>query len=775
MDRRVIHRDRQELQSADLNNMMLFPQAALDRLVSDGFGAGLFFTGFSPQETGTWEITLGEGRFYSAGAVHRRVTSTVIDLFSQRPVSQKKVALITAWGQAVETDVQPRDFLIDAEAGTTEPQSVPMEALRSAEIGTLYGTEATTPVDPTIPNNNVLIARVVLTTSGIESIGYETSNILPQALRNQTAIDDMALWRALIEDALATFRSDMATMAAAIALKANRAVTDDHESRIQQLEAKDQQFQADIDNLRTEVSATSLFLLHDVELFSTPTKSDTDHLDYNARLSGGLRFPFAAEDTPLGGLALLNASDPKVTVVDNIVRPKANEATVLDIKGSRQGSAALNSYSSTTSRSVAHTGTRSVQVAGLADVVIQTFPKNAYPPVLAVAGQPYSATNVNPSARGPDFVEVRYDGYEPATTRSETYTYYTTETDTVDHTAHGRAQTFMMARGGWVNEVQLSFASLDSNHGMTIILCETDEAGAPKMSRTLSRTTVTFTQLNVTPVNGLTPITVPPIYLSAGQRFAVVLLSEGAHALNLASGTRGISQGQHFALTAADTWSAPGDQASYDVEMKLAFDNYDDTSVTVDLQPLQLAGGLTNVKFESEMMTPAGCSLRFEVQYNGAWYAIHAGQSLAEFDWSQNSAILPLRVTFMGTRDVMPALGIGSRSAITVGRMGSGMVHISELIDVGAGNQASKIRIKTRLENFDEALHDCTIALVVGGSDVAAVSTTDEVLDSDSIIRTAVFDLGVTPTQTFAAKITGTAVSSSDTFMVSERYAYAAV
>ena len=47
MERTVIYRDRQELQSADLNNMQDFGRASMDHIVRDALEAGKAYSGFS--------------------------------------------------------------------------------------------------------------------------------------------------------------------------------------------------------------------------------------------------------------------------------------------------------------------------------------------------------------------------------------------------------------------------------------------------------------------------------------------------------------------------------------------------------------------------------------------------------------------------------------------------------------------------------------------------------------------------------------------------------
>jgi hypothetical protein len=145
LERTVIYRDRQELQSADLNNSQEFARASLDHIVKDAIEAGKAYSGFSASKTSATEVTLSPGRLYAGGAVFARNEDIIVDMFNVLPlVTRKRVAIVT-FGQEVETDIQPRDFLIDAQTGTTEPQSVAMENLRRAELSTVAGIEGPIP------------------------------------------------------------------------------------------------------------------------------------------------------------------------------------------------------------------------------------------------------------------------------------------------------------------------------------------------------------------------------------------------------------------------------------------------------------------------------------------------------------------------------------------------------------------------------------------------------------------------------------------------------
>ena len=183
MERNVIYRDRQELQSADLNNMQDFARTSMDHIVRDAVESGKAYSGFSATKTAATEITLSAGRLYAGGAVYARGEDIIVDLFNVLPLVTRKRVAIVSFGQEVETDIQPRDFLIDAQTGTTEPQSVAMESLRRAEISTVAGTEGPDPSYPATDANVTVIAYVLLDTTGVVAIEQWQATQLPN-LRN---------------------------------------------------------------------------------------------------------------------------------------------------------------------------------------------------------------------------------------------------------------------------------------------------------------------------------------------------------------------------------------------------------------------------------------------------------------------------------------------------------------------------------------------------------------------------------------------------------------
>ena len=317
MERNVIYRDRQELQSADLNNMQDFARTSMDHIVRDAVESGKAYSGFSATKTAATEITLSAGRLYAGGAVYARGEDIIVDLFNVLPLVTRKRVAIVSFGQEVETDIQPRDFLIDAQTGTTEPQSVAMESLRRAEISTVAGTEGPDPSYPATDANVTVIAYVLLDTTGVVAIEQWQATQLPN-LRN-VANRTIALerWRGQISGQVDTLRTDLSALADRLAGYATKAEI---------VELTEQ-----LDELRTEVYAPGAYIYYGTNHFLTADGSNVDHPDFDAVVEEGIRFPRAGSET--SELALLNPNNVYIANISGFVLPKYAHGIRLDLTG----------------------------------------------------------------------------------------------------------------------------------------------------------------------------------------------------------------------------------------------------------------------------------------------------------------------------------------------------------------------------------------------------------------------------------------------------------
>jgi len=216
MEQSVIFRDRQELQADDLSNIGAFAKQSLDHIVADGIQDGKGWVDFQVLKSSTAEVTVKPGRLYNGGAVYISTSDVVFDLLSELPAINRKWVAIVAWGQEVETDTQPRDFLIDATTGATQAQAVTMQSLRKAVINTVVGVTAAQPAKPSIDSSNTVIAWLLLSPGDVESITLVEANTLPNLAVEQDRIDDLQDWRDTVGPRVDSLASDIARLRAEI-------------------------------------------------------------------------------------------------------------------------------------------------------------------------------------------------------------------------------------------------------------------------------------------------------------------------------------------------------------------------------------------------------------------------------------------------------------------------------------------------------------------------------------------------------------------------------
>ena len=759
MESTVIYRDRQELQSADLNNSQDFARAAIDHLVKDAVEAGKAYSGFSASKTAATEVTLSSGRLYAGGAVYARNEDVVVDLFNLLPlVTSKRVAIVT-YGQEVETDIQPRDFLIDAQTGTTEPQSVAMESLRRAEISTVAGTEGPDPTYPTTDANVTVIAYVLLDTTGVVAIEQWAATQLPnlRTIANRTTA--LENWRGQISGQVDTLRTDLSALA----------------DRFQTVALRNEvvDLTGQLDELRKKVFEPGAYVYYGTDHFLTDEGSNTLHASYDAVIEEGIRFPAAGSQT--SELALLNPSNVYVTNTTGFVLPKYAHGLRLDLTGySGETRMAQYTYETTDIRLLTRTRTRrrygsSKRVCtnsswwrqGIYDSVTGTFRRAGETWEVAAEDRPLATIN----HRFLRVTQFWIDTYQEP--------YWATVASTANISGQQVAQTFLNSQDGWLSQIGLYFSRKAATGDVNLLVCET-QFGMPDLTRVLSRTTVPVADIQVGSTSGgaglpslvETKVAITPTYLVAGRRYAVVAVTTGDHYVAMSNTDNGVVQGTFFVSTDGAFFAG---NLVEDMKMRLYYAKFERTRLSIELTALQLAGGILDIDILNEGITPPACRTDFEVQINGAWVPIDAPPNGP--DLTGLPAILPMRVTLTGTTDLMPGVGL-TGSQVVVNRPKTAFTWVGDHRTLGSAT--SSIKIVTDLQGFTEANHDCTISLLTGAalSGTEAADVVEDVTLADGTIRrTSIFN--VTAVTDYAVKIVGSTVSAADLFLVGELIEYA--
>ena len=718
MERQVIFRDRQELQSADLNNIGSYAGTAQQHLVQDAVSASLHFTGGVVSAKSATEVDVAALRFYNNGLVYVSEQTETLNLFQYLPLVTKKCVAVVIWGEQTDTEVEPRDFLTDLTTGATQPQAVAMTRLNKANINLLPGAEAADPQPPVIQTATLAIALVYLAPTGIERIELQDRARLPNLGNHETRVFDLEVWRGQAEPRISSIASDLAALGAK---------TDGLVSRQTVVELA-----SDLARAKAKLNLPTAYASYEADYFGDDAKSDTNGIGYEAQLQNGLLFPLAAQAQ--SGLYLLNPYDPAVTrQVDDLVLPAYSSVPRIQTKG-YSGDLSISQYQVQTQELRAYTYTVWDYHYGWNYNYYwgwyNSWYWNYYPYYYGWNG---------------------YYGYY----YSHQETAYKLETVTTNYNGAIIGQSFLSSNAMWLTQVGLQFTQIGGNGDVVIAVCETD-GGKPDLGKTLTRVTLSRDDIKKYPTE--TTVPVPPAFLDAGKRYAIVLITQGDHRVATVSGND-FTQGTLFFGTDGDYFT--GDLTK-DLMFTLYAAKFTQPRAEVMLQSVSLAGGLSDLAISAAQVVPKGCELSYEIQIGGKWYKLGD----PEMRLAVQPDIVPLRMVLLGTVDVAPAVRL-SPNAFTASRPAANLVHWSKPRTLAAASTA--ITVQVVVAQWDNANHTLECSIKSGATTYTPVTTVvkDEPDgQAKRITYTFAPDPGI---DTYQVKLVGARAPMSQPFVIVER------
>lgn len=760
MEQRVIISEHQQATTGDANRFGQFPRESFDHLIED-IGPGFRYTGFASTITATTKVTVGSGRLYSAaGPVYFNADAggTQLDFISVLPVVGKRICAIVASGQEIETQTEPRTFVIDAQTRETEARVTSTVSLRHASIQTVNGIEGPDPQRPLVPSNYLTFAWVTLNTEGVESIVMEEANRAKSIEDLEAAVGILDAWRILFGQRLEALATMIANLAA----------------RLGGLAPMDVLLRAivDITRLKEEAGLPDTYSAWGSDYFLDEEESDTGNVDYLARIEEGIRFPHAAER--VAALALNNPIDSTVILTDSTfmlpsyyeVRRLANIATA-------------QVYAKRLPYFYSHRGTWYIDFDGDVQVkwhravayrtiFVETAPKEVsisqfayhtvsyrrrYPVRWRVRwGWPYywssrinywwdrrhdpvwwafrrisgdSAFIILP---GPPFSPLPPPGRWTFAYKWHRRRWWWWDRCVDYHywhrviTTHGlngsmMAQTFLNDADGWLTGANIFFTRKGSTGDVTVLLCETNDAGQPNIDAVLAVSLPIGPQyINLWPHS--TRVVFPPTLLQQGQRYALAFVTAGNHYLATTEKNQ-LTSGTLFYSTDQAWFQGFGDM-SRDVAFELIFAEFENARAEVQLAPVELAGGIAAIDINVDSQVPEGTALTFEVQIGGNWVPIN---DLADDETDHPlvglPALLNLRAVFQGSQSLMPSLSVGNASQVYTWRPRSDFTHISELRTPPAAIDTVLVTVRAEAWRGD-AHHTLDVTVLTGKKVTAA-------------------------------------------------------
>jgi hypothetical protein len=741
MERQVLFRDRQELQAADLSNIESDVDESAQHLIEDAITRERQTVGLTVSRQSATELGIAAGRLWvgDQGKVYSLASPQTVSIFNQLPVTDERWLAVSCYGQEVDTDIQPRDFLIDLATGQTEPRAVAMERDREVVTVITAGQESPEPQKPAQPTGYTLLAYVLLTPAGVDTIINNSAVALPQLFDTDQRLQGVEAWRDKAAPAIATLSTDVAALAQATRDAASQARVNELAGDVARLK--------DISNLPATFSSYS------TDRYLSEDGSATTDVDYRARIDEGVRFPWDAQD--LHALQLFNPLETALINQNGLLLPPYTETPRLSVMSAVVGSIALSQYQyqtlTLTEGVMSRTETRygptrvvctnsSFWLTGQYDPIQQIFTRQGE--TFRVLNKPAPHTYVR-------LLQFWTD------TISDPYWYSVA----VDHAVSGSlvTETILIPYTGWLTSIGLLITARGADGVVNLALCETKD-GLPDLTSTVASTSLAAANLKLSPTE--TVFTFPrPVFLVAGKRYALAVITTGAHQAAAVDGNS-YTQGTLFYST--DGAYLQGDLTK-DLAFKLYYATFSSQFVQVQLQPLSLSGGIGDIVIQAGQIVPDTTTLQYEYQLNGVWSPIDGttGNLLLGLP-----SLLPFRLTMVGTADLMPGLEIQG-STIHVARPAQTYEHISTVRTLPQAS--TQIQVQVLLEGWDAARHTCLVRLRNGATVYTAASVADTVVDAGSIRRTATFTISSPGISTYQILITGTTNNALVVYHVAER------
>lgn len=740
MEKHVIYRDRQELQANDLDNSQRWADEALAHVVHDAISDERHYTGLAVSSHSATELNIDPGRLYDGvtGSVYAIENAQLKSVFSMLPLQDEKWLAVSVVGQETDTNLEPRDFLIDLQTREVEPQTVAMQRARVAEVHIAQGLESPTPEKPEPPTGYTLIAQVRLSSSGIQEIVLAENRRLPNLQQVAGRLGKVEGWIDTAEPRIAHIQSDIAGLADGL----------DQRATIEQAV----QLGMDMARVKERLEIPDQYVFYAADHYLDERETDDTPADYSAQLEEGVRFAKGA--TATGQLDIDNPLDGAASLSDEgFLLPRYDERPRLRLEN-RAGEVTINQYQYQTVETVKRTmgrrrirygRTRTVSTSssfwesGFYNTTTRVFSKDGE--LFKIKGNPQ-----RPTGR----VRMTQYWYD---TQSEVYL----DQVTTNHTVQGSvlAQTFLSAQTGWHTSAELYLTSVANDGAITVMLTDVKN-GQPDTNKVLSRATLTASGL----AGGWQKIPwARPVFIEAGKRYALVIASGGAHRIGFSEGTEH-TQGLLMYAQDGDYFHEASDR---DLMMRLNFAKFRSPRASIQLKSLELAGGIHDIDMLFEGHRPDGTDVAFQYRIGGEWYSIETGTAEA---LNVSPALLPLRVVFTGTTDLMPGILL-TDSQVKLAQHGTAFRHYST--ERTLETPSDTIIVRTLVEEFDDAVHTLDVALIVNGSSVTADSQMTEIVDARSYWLESRFNL-TSPASAYAIRLDGATTDPFNGFHVAERY-----
>jgi hypothetical protein len=728
MEQQFNFQQNMDFQAQDFIDLQQWAADSIDHIALDAIApAGMYFTGLAATQNGQTQVNVAAGRLYAQGTnssgsaglwAYQYPTPSTNSLQSMLPLSNPKLIALIAWGSVnTDADVEPRSFLVNAQTGLAQTQSTALQTVRTCNLQFVAGVESPVPQLPTIPANALLIATITMSPTGITSIAMQSSNILPNLANHETRVEALESSSSQVSLQTASLATDLSALAAKTNGLASLALVT--------------QMAEDLARTKAKLNLPSTYSSYESDFFGDLTKTNNGAAGFAAKVSNGLLFPDAANATST--FDLFNPIDASVVKsTRGLILPAYTSVPRIQTTG-YSGDLSLSQYQVQTQSLVQQQETVWQYRYG--------WDWNYYG--AWYRGQFWNYYNQY-------YAYNLAGGYWYAYTQTS----YALQTSTTNINGAMVAQTFLVSNAMWLTALDLYLTSVAATGDLTVAITKT-VAGQPDLTNVIATVNVPVASLNTYPA--ATNIQIPAVLLEAGTRYAMVLITQGNHRIATVSGNN-YTNGTIF-------YSTNGAYFLGDLTKDLMFTLYAAQFVNalsqVQLQPVSLAGGLTDLAINVSQVTPQGTSLQIQFQVNGQWY------NLGDPTSPLNAApqLVPLRAVFLGTSNLAPAV-IATTTGVVASRPALALNHTSELRTISPAT--TNVQVQVVVVGYNSAVNTLTCTITSGGTTVTP-SVTSSALEPDGVGLRFTFKFTPAAITSYSINIQGTRQSTAAPFQIVER------
>lgn len=708
-------------QPADFTAIGTYARAADQAIIGGAIAYPHHHGRFTITQDSGAQLTVNPGLFFKDDKVYAADDPIIVNIQQYLPVvtnDQKWIALLVRG----ETEVATASRLVETDVDTEETvlQSVPKTDRLYVTITVQNAISAPPPIDyPQIAADQCCLAFVRLTTAGI-------AEIQPGETWRLKTLYEVEGRVTLLEGNMTDIRQRTAQLETDVAFITGQLRTIPRQEIIEQMKRNLAQL-----NRKVDVPDEARAYWYDPGLVMD--KWDAGHADWLCRVREGVRFQYA--QIVDSQMSLLNPGDASLKITNNLCLPAWTEVVRLAVEGN-------DGYKDISQQT--HTVTDAIQntISGVS---------TSYGPTITVCENRDEWSNVGKvhpgetfNVNGTQYVSDGLskdtniaDGYldSPATwnadpqseghkayavkqviteTWSQTYWTYITKTIGVNGSIYG--QSFLNAQQMIMTSIDLRFTRVGTDGDVHLFVCELSDNGTPQFKDVVAATTLTRDQLLV----GWVKFPFTPTLLDAGKRYAWYTVTVGNHAVATVKDNK-YAQGSLFWSTDG-AWSQ-GDPL-YDFAFRINAARFATTRTVVELNPLTCPSGMTEIQLLYNGWAPPGTSLTWEIKPTGLddWQLLQPTPDVDDNPLTGLPPLAQLRVTFIGTTDLMPAILLDTTARSAAMRMRSDAKFVSKVIDFGLSS--TSITVQTIVDAFDPTHHVFTNKIMVGSTVYVPDATT---------------------------------------------------